>query len=114
MKLTQLNDELLLSREKLLNEKSNSELLLVLRENFPDMTDKIFIIGWIPEQNEDIFTVLVDGNKVAEIEMSRTPPSVNLIDFKVTTVQNYLKENSTISKNTRRKLDAAIQLSLLP
>jgi hypothetical protein len=111
MKSSTLNEELLQAREKLLSGKKSFELLSSLRANFPDMTDNVFIVGWIPEQREDIFTVLVDGDKVVEVEISRVSPAENPVSFDVLTVQEYLKQNPALSKYARRKLDAAIQLS---
>ena len=111
MMSSSLNVELLQSKEKLLSGKNSAELLSALRANFPDLTDNVFIVGWIPEQGEDIFTVLVDGDKVVEVEISRTSPAENPVSFDVLTVQEYLKQNPALSKTTRRKLDAAIQLS---
>jgi len=111
MKTPSLNEELLQSKEKLLSGKNNAELLSALRANFPEMTDNAFIVGWIPEQGEDIFTVLVDGDKVVEVELSRINPAENPVSFDVLTVQEYLNRNPALSKFTRRKLDAAVQLS---
>jgi len=111
MKSSSLNAELLQSKEKLLSGKNSAELLSVFRANFPDMTDNVFIVGWIPEQGEDIFTTLVDGDKVVEVEISRVSPAENPVSFEVLTVREYLKRNPSLSKSTRRKLDAAIQLS---
>lgn len=111
MKLSSISEELLQSREKLFGSKNGAELLSALRAVFPDMTNKIFIVGWIPEQGEDIFTVLVDGDKVVEMEMSRSGLAENPVRFDVLTVQEYLRQNPALSKSTRRKLDAAIQLS---
>lgn len=111
MMSSSLNAELLQSKEKLLNGKNSAELLSALRANFPDWTDNVFIVGWIPEQGEDIFTVLVDGDKVVEVEISRISPAENPVSFDVLTVQEYLEQNPALSKTTRRKLDAAIQLS---
>lgn len=110
MKTSTLDEELLQSREQLLNGKNHVELLLALRTNFPSMTDNVFIVGWIPEQGEDIFTVLVDGNKVVKAEISRINPAENPIIFDVVTVKEYLKLNPVISKFIRRKLNAAMQL----
>lgn len=106
-----LNAELLQSKEKLLSGKNSAELLSALRANFPDLTDNVFIVGWIPEQGEDIFTVLVDGDKVVEVEISRVSSAENPVSFDVLTVREYLKQNPDLSNTTRRKLDAAIQLS---
>ncbi|GAB1045629.1 MAG: hypothetical protein SPiBPW_40000 [Shewanella algae] len=106
-----MNAELLQSKEKLLSGKNSAELLSALRANFPDLTDNVFIVGWIPEQGEDIFTVLVDGDKVVEVEISRVSPAENPVSFDVLTVREYLKQNPDLSKTSRRKLDAAIQLS---
>ncbi|MBI3560570.1 MAG: hypothetical protein HY080_02485 [Gammaproteobacteria bacterium] len=111
MKSSTLNDELLQSKEKFLSGENSAELLSALRAKFPDMTDDVFIIGWIPEQGEDIYTVLVNGNKVVEVEISRISPAENPVSFVVLTVQEYLKKNPALSKSTRRKLDGAIQLS---
>jgi hypothetical protein len=111
MSSSSLYEELLLSKENLLSGKDRAELLSALRVNLPDMSDNVFIVYWIPEQAEDIFTVLVDGDKVVEVEISRISPAENPVSFDVLTVQEYLRRNPLLSKTTRRKLNAAIQLS---
>ncbi len=111
MKSLALKEKLLKSKANLLSGKRNPELLSILRAKFPGTTDNFFIVGWIPEQEEDIFTILVNGKKIVEIEISRISPAENPVRCDVLTVQEYLKQNPALSKTTRRKLDAAIQLS---
>ena len=57
----------------------------VLMASFPDMKTAYFL-EHIPEQGEDIYTLLIDTDTIVEIEINRfdkdQAPSIELISFK--------------------------------
>ena len=63
-------DELQSSHHALFYDSANRRLLNSIRRAFPKMYSA-YVLDWIPEQGEDIFTVLVDDNTVATFELSR-------------------------------------------
>jgi len=103
-------EELKEAQSKLLWGNKNPELLKIIRERIPNCSDNIFILNWIPEQAEDIFTVLLDGSEVIEVELSRLSGCGDAINFDVMSVHEYVQSRS-LSKSSRQKLDAALELS---
>ncbi len=63
--------ELIHSNQVLFSERGNKRLLASINRAFPDMKSA-FVLDWIPEQGEDIFSVLINNNKVAVFELSRS------------------------------------------
>ncbi len=106
-----LKEELEQSRKRLLNGEFNGALLSALKDHVLDGSDNVFIIQWVPEQGEDLFTVLVNGNQIVEVELSRIPSIQNPVSVKVQSLRDFLNRNPKPSKVIRRKLDIAIQLS---
>lgn len=106
-----ISDDLIRSRDDLLYRDSNPHLLAALRSICPDLSDNVFVVHWIPEQGENIYTVLVDGTKVVEVEISRMEGVKNPVSVEVITLQEYFRRYPRLSKVLRRKLDAAIKLS---
>ncbi|MGG4394580.1 hypothetical protein ABEX25_09800 [Paenibacillus thiaminolyticus] len=81
-------------------------ILNVLRNTFGEIKSA-YILNWTPEQGEDIFTILVDLDKIAKVEISRVNPSeVPLIEtFNLKDFQRKL------SKIFQIKLAVAIDLA---
>lgn len=68
-----------------------------------------FVLDWIPEQAEDIYWVLFDGDKIIKIEISR----LKSLDVVVSRAELIGIEEFRKSRNTRRvreRLDAALEL----
>lgn len=63
-------DELQSGHHALFNDSANRRLLNSIRRAFPKMYSA-YVLDWIPEQGEDIFTVLVDDNTVVTFELSK-------------------------------------------
>jgi len=63
--------ELIHSNHLLFSGGGNRRLLASINRAFPDMKSA-FVLDWVPEQGEDIFTVLVNDNKVAAFELPRS------------------------------------------
>lgn len=110
MKLTEekLINDLLFSRNQLLYQNGHPKLLEILRHTFENLSDKIFIVDWIPEQGEDIFTVLIDAEKIIIVELSKTEEELPLI--KVLPIGEYYKKYR-LSKIDKRKIETAINLT---
>ncbi|RAT97933.1 hypothetical protein [Brevibacillus sp. Leaf182] len=61
---------LIKSHTSLFQDESNERLLSVLQKSFPEMRTAYFI-GHIPEQGEDLYTILVNTDIIATIELDR-------------------------------------------
>lgn len=62
--------QLIKSHTSLFQEASNERLLSVLQKSFPEMRTAYFI-GHTPEQGEDLYTILVNTDTIASIELDR-------------------------------------------
>lgn len=86
----------------------NAKLLSALKTRFPDLLGA-YVVDWIPEQGEDIYTVIIGRDLVAVIEIDRQSAAGEpLID--VYTIEEYRKEHPSLSKERRRKLAVALEL----
>lgn len=109
--IIKLSDELEHSRKELLSGRSNPQLLAALKANIPALSDNVYVLDWIPEQAEDIFTLLIDGYHIVEVELSRLAPMEPPISFKVSELGTYLNCRPQLGKTMRRRLEVAIKLS---
>jgi hypothetical protein len=101
-------DELRASQESLLAETSMG-LASLIRKRLQSLTQNIFVLHWIPEEDEDLFDVLVDGKTVVHMEIPRRAPRDATV-FQQWTVEEYLKTR-TLTKPDRRKLKLALELA---
>lgn len=86
----------------------NAKLLLALRSKLPDLLSA-YVVDWIPEQGEDIYTVIVGQDLVAVVEIDRLSAAREpLVD--VYTLEEYRKEHASLSQERRRKLAVALEL----
>jgi len=99
-------DILIKSHTTLFKTSQYSKLMQILRECFHDM-ETAYFIDHIPEQGEDIYTLLVNLNTIAKIEISHYSddeiPSVEIShvnDFRV-----------GLSRTMQVKLEVAIDLA---
>lgn len=99
------------SRKELLSGRSNPQLLAALKANTPALSDNVYVLDWIPEQAEDIFTLLMDGDLIVEVELSRLALTEPPLSFKVSELGNYLNRHRQLGKSMRRRLEVAIKLS---
>lgn len=65
-----IRDGFIKSHESLFNDDDKKRLLNVIREHFPEMKTA-YVLGWTPEQGEDIYSVLINKELVATIELNR-------------------------------------------
>jgi len=90
--------ELLKGHDSLFKQKGNKKrLLAVIKKTFPDM-QTAYVLDWIPEQGEDIYTILVNVDSIAEIEVpmcnNNTPKVIRIIA--VSDFQRYLRKHKRI------------------
>lgn len=97
--------ELIDSNHLLFSGRGNRRLLASINRAFSDM-ESAFVLDWVPEQGEDIFTVLVNDNKIAVFELARS--SNELADAcDVRTVEAYRRG---LRKHRAIKLAVALDL----
>ncbi len=103
-------EESLIELNRMLREGlTNRRLMEVLLTEFESL-DLVFVIGWIPEQGEDIYTVAVPPNTIATVEIPRhesdtAPPLIEKVPF-----DQYGRDTKRLSKEVRRKLSVVEQL----
>jgi hypothetical protein len=105
-----LDQQLEESRVRLLSGNGPPALLTTLRSVFPDLSDNVYIIEWLPEQGEDIYDVLVDATTVVHVEVPR-PGVVQRVVIDQMSLERYREIHSSLSKLDRRRLDAILRLS---
>lgn len=84
----------------------NRRLLDTIRQHHPSMKTA-YILGWLPEQGEDIYTVLINLNTIIRVEIDRinaeVPALVSQVDF-----NDFKKKLRTLG---RLNLTIALQLA---
>ncbi|MEJ8546875.1 hypothetical protein [Brevibacillus borstelensis] len=81
-------------------------ILKELRNTFGDMKTA-YILNWTPEQCEDIFTILIDLDKIAKVEISR----INHCEAPIIETYNFKEFQKGLSKIFQIKLAVAIYLA---
>jgi hypothetical protein len=102
----EFRDALIKSHTALFEEISYKGLLQVLKTNFPRMKTAYFI-RHIPEQGEDLYTMLVDIDTIAKIEISRYSED----EKPVVEINNINDFKRGISKVEQIKLEVAVELA---
>lgn len=103
-----MREQLLSSKQRLLDGVLDARLLRTLEEQFPAAYQSAFIIEYIPEQAEDLYKVLISGTTIAAIEVPRS--SSEPVSCEVMSVREYQARRRLI-KSDRRKLELAIRLA---
>jgi len=102
----ELREQLIKSHYSLFNDKSKLGLLNALKD-FIDIKSA-YIIDWIPEQGEDIYTILINTDIIVIVELDRLnlhlEPVLNTISI------NEFKKG--LSKIHQIKLAVAIDLAM--
>lgn len=99
--LTQRSDNLLL-------DDNPDALGMAIRDFFPDLT-RAFVINWMPDQDEDIYWVLIDPMGIAQVEILRGedakfyPPKLQMIEL-------VAYKNKQHSRDVRERLAMALEL----
>lgn len=99
--------ELSRSHDHLFHEEDGARLLGLLKEKF-GQPKTAYVLEWIPEQGEDICTVLVNDNIIADVEIARVNPAAEPLILRTTTVVEYSK---TLKKIDQIKLTVALDLA---
>ena len=99
-------NELMRLKNLLYTDKSMSRFLNVLKENYPGMKS-VLIMDWIPEQDEDIITFLVDTDTIVQIELDRFEIKAEPI---ISTNQ-VAETKKSLRKGSQIKLAVAIDLA---
>jgi hypothetical protein len=98
----------LLSSNKALNHNDEYKALRMALLGHGLDVESAFILNWIPEQGEDIYTILADNSKIAIVELARNELK-EVMDFDVLAIEDY-KQKFPLSKTARQKLTMAINL----
>jgi hypothetical protein len=83
-------------------------LARVLRAEF-GVLNSAYVIDWVPEQGENIYTVVVRPDLIAIVEIPRDPDSSEMPAIERVPLKQYRRQR--LSKLSRRALDVAIQLA---
>jgi hypothetical protein len=96
---------------RFLSSVSSRRLLMAVRQKLQTKTENIYVFHWIPDQCEELFGVLVDGETVVHVEVPRYDyEGVTL--FETWPVDKYLKfEQKNIPKESRRMLELILRLA---
>jgi hypothetical protein len=94
-----------------LTEHSSRSLLAALRRLLQSITPNLYILKWISEQGEDLYDILVDGTTVARIEIPRGRNDGQQM-CRTMTVEEYIREQPSMTKPERRRLEVALNLAI--
>ncbi len=112
MKLTgsktenEYREELVRSRQALFEDREFERLLTYLHQYYPDMKTA-YIIGWTPEQGEDIYRILINMATIVAIEIDREESQRKPV-IESYTLKEYLEG---LSKTARLKIAVAVDLA---
>ena len=98
--------ELIQSHESLFRDHEKRRMLKILSTHFPEMKTA-YVLGWTPEQGEDIYRILINTDIIASIEINRS-------DSEIEPLIDRLKLNAYkkgLSKIGQIKLSVAIDLA---
>lgn len=79
-------------------------LVAVLKAHYPQMMTA-YVIDWIPEQGEDLYTVLINDELIVNVELSHDSLVAPIVDS--ITVKQYLHK---LSKSKQIQLAVALDL----
>lgn len=92
---------------KILNGEIYYDVVKIIKDNYPELLSNIFFINEIPEQFEDVYIVIINGEKVLTIDILRHDGSYKI---KEESLKNY-KSTHDRGRLTNRKLSAIEYLS---
>ncbi len=103
----QFRAELSRGHHSLFHEETGARLLAFLKEKFGQLKTA-YVLQWIPEQGEDICTILVNDDVIAELEVPRIDPAGEPLMLRTTTMAEYAKR---LTKIDQIKLAVALDLA---
>lgn len=87
LKEDEIRNQMIKSHKALFLERKNERLLKILNERFPNLKTAYFS-GHTIEQSEDIYTLLINGDNIAHIEIDRYDLRSNPI-LEIESVEDY-------------------------
>jgi len=105
----EIEHSLLWSKKMLLEGQTNRRLLDVLLSEFRNL-EQAFVIDWIPEQGEDIYTIAVSEEIIATVEIPRDENTREKPLIEITSFERYERDAKNMTKATRRKLSTIKKL----
>ena len=105
----EIEQTLILSNRMLVEGRTNPRLLEVLLAEFGSV-DRTFVIDWIPEQGEDIYTVAVPPSTIATVEIPRDENPVVIPIVKKVPFDQYRRNTRRTTKAIRRELSVVKRL----
>lgn len=103
MRDEEIEQSLIRSNRMLLEGQTNRRLTEVLLAEFGSL-DRVFVIDWIPEQGEDIYTVAAPPNMIATVEISREESDTATSVLEKVPFDIYRRNTKRTTKTIRRKL----------
>ena len=104
-----LEAQLETSRVRLLAEPDRTGLLATLKNEFPDLSDNLYIVTTIPEEAVDVYEVLMDAETIVRAEIPRHPAEAGVV-VETMPLDEYRK-SASMTKSARRTIDTAIRLA---
>ncbi len=102
----EIREQLIVSNKSLFEDKDRLKLLNILRQSV-SVLETAYILNWIPEQEEDFYTILINNSLIANIELNRHDkealPKINLISL--------AQYKLGLSKINQIKLTVAMELA---
>ncbi len=99
----ELNASILRGKKEQSTSKINEELLSL----YPDFKSAI-TLDWIPEEGENIYTILIDQNLVVKIEISKNPNAKSIL-IESMDIKTY---HYKLKKLQKLKLKVALDIAL--
>ena len=99
----EIEQSLIRSSKLLLEGHTNRRLLEAILSEFGNLS-KAFVIDWIPEQGEDIYTVVVPPDTVAIVEVSRDDGAPEMPLIQRVPFDQYRRRTRGTTKEMRRAL----------
>src|SRR5437868_3451873 len=88
--------------------RSEDPVAKAVRSQLPEVTDG-YVISQIPEQGEELYTVLVAPDLIAHVELSRVDPTAApIVSFEA--VRSFQARHRRPSRHKRERLAVAIHL----
>jgi hypothetical protein len=105
----EIEQSLVRSSKLLLEGRTNRRLLEAILSHFGNLSEA-FVIDWIPEQGEDIYTVVVPPDTVAIVEVSRDDSAPEMPVIQRVPFDQFRRDTKSTTKEIRRKLSVLEKL----
>lgn len=102
----EIREQLIRSNQSFFKSEEDKRLIEVVKYEYPEMKTA-YIIYWIPEQDEDIYYILINDRLISIIDLNRNNYEVKPV-VKTLTVKQYLQG---LSKQKQITLAVALDLA---